>query len=148
MLDQSLRGKTKPKTERTDKQSTKQKVPSVILSEAIQLGDVLLGISVHGSIWSVCVHSKSYLFFLCYFLNFFFLILSWDIADYRLPSGSDSKESACTLGDLGLIPGSGKSPGGGNGNPLQYSCLKHSMDRGAWLATVHGAAKSHAQLSD
>ena len=50
--------------------------------------------------------------------------------------------------NVGSIPGSGKSPGGGNGNPLQYSCLKHSMDRGAWLATVHGAAKSHAQLSD
>ena len=72
MLEQPLRGKTKPKTEQTDKQNTKQKVPSVILSEAIQLGDVLLGISVHGSIWSVCVHSKSYLFFLCYFLKFFF----------------------------------------------------------------------------
>ena len=50
--------------------------------------------------------------------------------------------------DIGLILGSRRSPGGGNGNPLQYSCLKHSMDRGAWLATVHGAAKSHAQLSD
>jgi len=50
--------------------------------------------------------------------------------------------------NVGSIPGSGKSLGGGNGNPLQYSCLKHSMDRGAWLATVHGVAKSHARLSD
>ena len=50
--------------------------------------------------------------------------------------------------DAGLIRGSGKSPGGGNGNPLQYSCLKHSMDRGAWWATVHGVAKSQARLSD
>ena len=54
-------------------------------------------------------------------------------------------ESACNAGDTGyagLIPGSGRSPGVGNGNPLQYSCLENSMDRGAWRATVHGAAKS------
>ena len=44
--------------------------------------------------------------------------------------------------DVGLIPGSGRSPGGGNGNPLQYSCLENSMDRGAWRATVHGVRKS------
>ena len=81
-------------------------------------------------------------FFFVIFLIFFFLILSWDIADYRLPSGSDSKESACTLGDLGLIPGSGKSPEGGNGNPLQYSCLENFMDRGAWRATLHGVTES------
>ena len=49
--------------------------------------------------------------------------------------------------NVGSIPGSGKSPGGGNGNPLQYSCLKHSMDRGAWRAAVHGVAKSQTQLS-
>ena len=52
------------------------------------------------------------------------------------PGGSDSKESACSAGDLGLIPGSGRSPGEGNGNPLQYSCLENSMDTGAWRATV------------
>ena len=46
------------------------------------------------------------------------------------------------LRDVGLIPGSGRCPGGGNGNPLQYSCLENPMDRGAWRATVHGAAKS------
>ena len=45
---------------------------------------------------------------------------------------SDGKESACNVGDLGLIPGSGRSPGEGNGNPLQYYCLENSMDRGAW----------------
>ena len=59
-----------------------------------------------------------------------------------LPGGPDSKESACHAGDLGLIPGLGRSPGGGHGNPLQYSCLENSMDRGAWRATVHGVAKS------
>ena len=64
------------------------------------------------------------------------------------PGGSEVKASACNAGDLGLIPGSGRSPGEGNGNPLQYSCLENPMDGGAWWATVHGAAKSHTRLSD
>ena len=64
------------------------------------------------------------------------------------PSGSDGKESACNTGDLGSIPGSGRSPGEGNGYPLQYSCLENSMDRAAWQATVHGVPKSWTQLSD
>ena len=50
------------------------------------------------------------------------------------PGGPDSKESACSAGDLGSIPGSGRSPGEGNSNPLQYSCLENPMDRGAWQA--------------
>ena len=62
------------------------------------------------------------------------------------PGGSDGKESACNAGNLGLIPGSGRSPGEGNGNPLQYSCLENSMDRGTWRATVHGVAKSPTRL--
>ena len=57
-------------------------------------------------------------------------------------SSSDGKASACNAGDLGSIPGSGRSPGEGNGNPLQYSCLENSMDRGAWQATVHRVAES------
>ena len=64
------------------------------------------------------------------------------------PGGSDSKASACNVGDLGSIPGLGRSPGEGNGNPLQYSCLENSMDGGAWWATVHGVTKSGTQLSD
>ena len=60
----------------------------------------------------------------------------------QLPSGSVSKESACNAEDPGLMPGSGRSPGEGNGNPLWYSCLENSMDRGACWATVHGIAKS------
>ena len=56
--------------------------------------------------------------------------------------GSDSKESTCKAGDLGLIPGLGTSPGGGHGNPLQYSCLENSTDRGAWRIAVPGVAKS------
>ena len=58
------------------------------------------------------------------------------------PRGPDGKVSACSAGDLGSIPGSGRSPGAGNGNPFQYSCLENSMDGGAWWATVHGIAKS------
>ena len=64
------------------------------------------------------------------------------------PGGSNSKESACNVGDPGLIPGLGRSPGEGNGYSLQYSCLENSTDRGAWWATVHGVAKSWTQLSD
>ena len=57
------------------------------------------------------------------------------------PGGSDGKESACSTGDLGLIPGLGRSPGGGHGNPLQYSCLGNHMDRGVWQA-VCGVTES------
>ena len=65
-----------------------------------------------------------------------------------IPGGSDGKESACNAQDLSSIPGSGRSPGEGNGYPLQYSCLENSMERGAWGATVHGVAKSQTRLSD
>ena len=64
------------------------------------------------------------------------------------PGGSEVKASARNAGDTGSIPGSGRSPGEGNGNTLQYSCLENPMDRGAWRATVHGVAKSRTQLSD
>ena len=58
------------------------------------------------------------------------------------PGGSNCKESVCNTGDLGSIPRSGRSPGEGNGNPLQYSCYETSMDRGAQWATAHRVAKS------
>ena len=61
------------------------------------------------------------------------------------PGGSDSKESACNAGDMVSIPGSGRSPAEGNGNPLQYACLENSMDRGAWWATVQRVAKSQTR---
>ena len=64
------------------------------------------------------------------------------------PGGSDDKETACNAGDLGSIPGLGRCPRGGHGNPLQYSCLENPMDRGAWRATVHGVTESRTQLSD
>ena len=60
------------------------------------------------------------------------------------PCSSVSTESACSAGDPGLIPGLGRSPGEGNGNPLQYPCLENLMDRGVWWAAVHGVAKSWA----
>ena len=61
---------------------------------------------------------------------------------FGFPGGSEGKASACNAGDPGSIPGLGRSPGEGNGNPLQYYCLENPMDRGAWWATVHGVAKS------
>ena len=68
-----------------------------------------------------------------------------------LPQWLSGEESACNAGNSGdahSIPVSGRSPGGINGNPLQYSCLENSMDRGVWQATAHGLAKRQTQLSD
>ena len=65
-----------------------------------------------------------------------------------MSNGSDGKASVYNAGDPGSIPGSGRSPGEGNGNPLQYYCLENPMDRGAWQATVHGVAKSQTGLSN
>ena len=67
---------------------------------------------------------------------------------WGFPGGSEVKASACNVGNLGSIPGSGRSPGEGNGNPLQYSCLENHMDGRAWWVTVHGVVKSWTQLSD
>ena len=62
----------------------------------------------------------------------------------RLPWWLSGKEFACQAGDAGSIPGLGQSPGGGNGNPLQYSCLGNAMNGGAWWSTVHGITKELA----
>ena len=70
------------------------------------------------------------------------------ITGASLEAHSGGKESACNMRDLGLIPGSGRSPGKGNGNPLHYSCLGNPMDREAWRAKVHGVAKNQTRLSD
>ena len=79
---------------------------------------------------------------------------------HTLPRWNNGKESTCvqarthainppaSSGDAGLIPGSGRSPGEGNGNPLQYSCLENAMERGAWWATVHGVTKSQTRLTN
>ena len=74
-------------------------------------------------------------------------LLSWRLLSNKdFPGGSDGKESASSVRDLGLIPGSGRSPGEENGNLLQYSWLENSMDRGVWQATVYGVTKSQRQL--
>ena len=70
------------------------------------------------------------------------------ILNLGFPGGSEVKASASNEGDPGSIPGLGRSPGEGNDNPLQYSCLENPMDREAWQATVHGVAKSQTRLSD
>ena len=70
------------------------------------------------------------------------------IIPYVFPDGSEDKAPACHAGDLGSIPGLGRSPGEGNGNPLQYSCLENPMDRGAWWAIVHRVTKSQTRLSE
>ena len=64
------------------------------------------------------------------------------------PGGSDGKGSTYNAGDVGSVPGSGRSPGAGKGNPFQYFPLENSMYRGAWLAIIHGVSKSWTQLSD
>ena len=72
------------------------------------------------------------------------------MACWGFPGGSVLKNLPADAGDArdaGVIPGWGRSPGGGNGNPLQYSCLGSPMDRGAWWAAVHGVAKSQTRLS-
>ena len=63
------------------------------------------------------------------------------VSHINFPGGSDSKESAFNAGGLGSVPGLGRSPGEGNGNPLQYSCLRNPMDSGTWQATVHRVPK-------
>ena len=68
--------------------------------------------------------------------------------EHGLPRWLSAKESACHAGDVGSIPGSGRSPGEGSGNPLRYSCLGNPMDQGAWQATAHRVAKSQTQLSN
>ena len=70
------------------------------------------------------------------------------LCPWGFPGGSDSKESTRNVGDPGSIPGLGRSPGEGNSNPLPYSGLENSMDRGAWWALVHGVTKSWTWLSD
>ena len=75
-------------------------------------------------------------------------VKQWELLYSLREKATRVKASACTAGDLGSIPGSGRSPGEGNGNPLQYSCLENPMDGGAWRATVHGVAKSQTRLSD
>ena len=70
------------------------------------------------------------------------ILLQVSIGIKGFPGGSVGKESDLNIWDQGLVPGLGRSPGGGHGNPHQYSCLENPMDRGAWWVTVHGFGKS------
>ena len=92
--------------------------------------------------WQATVHGvpKSQTQLSDFTLNFHILM--------GFPGGSEVKASACNAGDLSSITGLGRSPGEGNGNPLQYSCLKNPMDGGAWWATVHRITKNRTRLSD
>ena len=74
--------------------------------------------------------------------------MNLDVIIWDFLSGSDGKESRCNTGDLDSIPGSGRPPGEGSGNPLQYSCLENPMDRGAWWTTVHEVTKDLTRLSN
>ena len=103
----------------------------------LQMSSFFLWFSVlEGFLKLTCwAHSTSFLW-VCLWNSLMLVCFIWSF-----PDGSDGKESACNAGDVGLIPGLGRSPGGGNGNPLQYSCLGNPTDREAWRVTVHGVAK-------
>ena len=91
------------------------------------------------------LHTDGYLHSICIAFTAIYIafMLYWGF-----PGGSEVKASACNVGDLCSIPRSGRSPGEGSGNPLQYSFLENPMDRGAWWATIHGVTKSWTRLSD
>ena len=96
---------------------------------------ILLGTSVLSFIWSMKRLCWRRVYLLCYC-----------VTHKGFPCGSAGIESACNAGDLGLISGLGRSPGGRNGNPLQYSCLEKPMDGRAWQAIDHGVSKRLTQL--
>ena len=107
---------------------------------------VLLTYSWQNEVWVIHIFTfqlTSHLLPKAFHSHWCLLSLKWG-----LPGGSDGKASACNVGDLGSIPGSERSPGEGNGNPLQYSCLENPMDREAWWATAHGVRKSRTWLSN
>ena len=93
-----------------------------------------------------CNHLSSFINFYWSIVDLQCCISSTYTAKWGLPHSSVYKESACSTGDPGSIPGSGRSPGEKNGNPLQYPCLENPKDKGAWWAAVHGVAKSQAWL--
>ena len=100
-------------------------------------------------LWTRYVFEKANSFnLLKYLLNFKYVCKNVFKLEWGFPCGSDGKEFTCNVGDLGLIPGLGRSPAEGNGYPLQYSCLENSMDRGTWQATVHGVSQSWTRLSN
>ena len=114
-----------------------------------QLKAGILGSLQSGSKWILACFAQSPLVQSNFGQSLEVLSSSFNLFDFL--GGSNGKESVYSAGDPGLICGPGRSPGGGRGNPLQYSCLENLMDRGAWWAivhTVHGVAKSWTRLSD
>ena len=96
------------------------------------------------TIWGLCereVEGGHRRFWICLFLKLALSYLTQNQAVFWASGWLSGKESTCNAGDPRLIPGLGRSAGGGNGNPLQYSCLKNPFDRGAWWVTVHGVAE-------
>ena len=87
-----------------------------------------------------------YVLYLLYIMYMCYVYIIYNMC-YYTSHGSDGKESVCSVRDLGLIPGPRRSPGEGNGNPLQYSCLENPMDRVAWWVTVYVNTKSRSRLS-
>ena len=124
----------------------------VSFAEAKGLGPppvgIMLCMSLHINRFPYLFLLSVVLFIFSLFLNFKIFELSLCLPGSGLPGGSDGKESACNAGDPGSIPGSRRSPGDGNGNPLQCSCLENPMDGVAWRATIHGVMKGRTQLSD
>ena len=112
----------------------------------------MLRMKIYMCVFWVCVfiyiHPHIYVYTHIYIFIYTHTHIYIHITTYDSPGGSDGKESFCNVGNPGSIPGSGRSPGEGNGNPLQYSCLENFMGRGAWRTTVHGVSKSQTQLSD
>ena len=90
------------------------------------------------TIYIIYIHLHTCIFYIHIYFFFFFFSPRW----------LSGNKSACQAGDVSSIPGLGRSPGEVNANPLQYSCLRNPMDRGAWWATVQGVTKSLTQLSD
>ena len=91
---------------------------------------------------------KIWVSYLAHSISFISMDLRQFLFLFDFPGGSDGKVSVYNAGDPGSNPGLGRSPGEGNGNPLQYYCLENAMDREAWKATVYGVAKSRTRLSD
>ena len=128
-----------------------QSCPFQLLSFCAALlvdASVIFSISPILSAASICLELIKFIVF--HFFKILFHISKIVIKSLckQIPGGSDGKESACNAGDLGSIPGSGRSPGEGKGYPVQYSCQENPMDRGAWQATVHGVAKSQTRQND
>ena len=126
--------------------------------KSVTLSQMLLFISVIiVSIAKMLLKYEEVYYSIHSFIHLIWSLSACDKPDFRViigsstrgfPGGSEVKASACSVGDLGSIPGLGRSPGEGNGNPLQYACLENPMDGGAWWIRVHGVAKSRTQLRD